>query len=112
MYDRLIKHVDWLWKRSLTQSPVADCLMPAAAEASRVNRVCCRTKSGKTDEPIREVHAEMEARSSTPVETYSQAIKNVPEHYTALLGAFPSSEEFQSFVSEPENESDATLEQA
>jgi hypothetical protein len=110
MYYRLIKYVDRLWKESLAQSgSVGDYLVPAAAEeyvASQVSCVFCGTKPGKTDEPLRSVHAGMNACSSAPVETQNQAIENVPEHYTALLGAFPSSEEFQASISEPESESD------
>ncbi|MDR1455388.1 MAG: hypothetical protein LBJ01_07035 [Tannerella sp.] len=110
LYHRLTKAVDWLWKGNLTQSSIANCLVPAAAEecvVTQVNCTCCGTKSDRADNPRRDVRAGTDACPSAPEKTQPPAIENVPEHYTALLGAFPSSEEFQASISEPESESEA-----
>ncbi|MDR2765383.1 MAG: hypothetical protein LBB90_10200 [Tannerella sp.] len=112
---RLTKYTDWLWKGSQTWSSIAGCLLPTPTTAeeyvaSHVNCACCGT-NGKTDELPRDVHAETNAcSSSAPAETQNPTIQIKNEHYTALLGAFPSSEEFQASFSAPESESDVTSE--
>jgi hypothetical protein len=109
MYDR---YVDWLWREGLAQSSIADCLVPAAAKecvASQVNGAFRGTEYRPADERRREA-AETNAGFSVPVESPPSMVQNVPEHYTALLGAFPSREEFQASVSDPESEADVTAE--
>ncbi|MDR2040964.1 MAG: hypothetical protein LBP98_01425 [Tannerella sp.] len=112
VYYRLIKYIDWLWKGSPTRSSMAECLVPAAAEecvTSHGNSAFCGTKPGQTGQSFR---TETNAGSSTPVESLHPAIQNnVAEHYTALLGAFPSREELQaSGPEEPECDPDAMSE--
>jgi hypothetical protein len=104
------RYVDWLWREGLTQSSIADCLVPAAAEeciASHVNGAFCGTEPDQRGERLRNA-AETNAGSSAPVESPPPMIQNVLEHYTALLSAFPSREEFRVSASEPESETDVT----
>ncbi|MDR1335988.1 MAG: hypothetical protein LBK22_04060 [Tannerella sp.] len=109
MYYRLIRYADWIWKGN---SGLTDCLVPAVADecaASPVDGACCAAKPDRRKvEPLRDIPAETNDAPSAPEEAPRPAIKNVPEHYTALWGAFPSSEEFQASISEPEGKPDAT----
>jgi hypothetical protein len=113
MYYRLIRYADWIWKGN---AGIADCLVPAAADKCVASHVdggafCVTKPDRRTVEPLRDVPAETDDSPSAPEEAPRPAIKNIPGHYTALLGAFPSSEEFQASISDPEGEPDTTPEE-